>query len=107
MSEDARAAIEFLVERFPTCFSLYEWRRRPLKVGIRDDIAAADNTITLQQIRHGLARYCGSDGYLSAMRAGAARIDLDGNVVGAVTEEQAAGAAKGLRARRIKVAARK
>ena len=34
--------------------------------------------------------YTGNVGYLRSMRAGAARIDLEGNPVGTVTEQEAA-----------------
>jgi sRNA-binding protein len=32
------AVLELLAETFPACFSVYEVRRRPLKVGIHTDI---------------------------------------------------------------------
>jgi sRNA-binding protein len=32
------AALALLAERWPKCFSVYQQRRRPLKIGIRDDI---------------------------------------------------------------------
>ena len=37
------AAIALLAETFPECFSVYEGRPRPLKIGIHLDILAAVN----------------------------------------------------------------
>ena len=37
----ARAIIELLAERWPAAFSVFERRRRPLKVGVHVDILAA------------------------------------------------------------------
>jgi sRNA-binding protein len=34
------AVIALLAETFPRCFSVYEGRRRPLKIGIHRDILA-------------------------------------------------------------------
>ena len=43
----ADAAIALLTERWPLCFSVYERRRLPLKIGIKDEILAAlDGAIT-------------------------------------------------------------
>ena len=41
-------------------------------------------------IRAGLRSYCRNYGYLSALKAGAPRFDLDGNVAGVVSSEEAA-----------------
>ena len=38
--QDIDVVLELLCERWPGCFVMYEAKRRPLKVGIRDDIAA-------------------------------------------------------------------
>jgi sRNA-binding protein len=38
---DAIATLWLLVERYPACFSMAEHKRRPLKIGIRQDIIAA------------------------------------------------------------------
>lgn len=84
------AVIELLAERFPQCFAVYELRRRPLKVGIRDDIVAAINgAIEPRWLNRALSFYTHNVGYLHSLRAGAVRIDLDGNAAGEVTEEQA------------------
>lgn len=48
--------------------------------------------------------YVGNAAYLRSCTAGAARIGLDGNVVGEVSEKEAAYAAKVLARRRLKAA---
>ena len=48
---DANAAIMLLAELYPACFAVYEARRRPLKVGIRDDIIAKVNGAVKQSSR--------------------------------------------------------
>ena len=39
--EEALAVITLLAERFPACFAIFERQRRPLKVGINQDIIGA------------------------------------------------------------------
>jgi ProP effector len=79
-----------LAEQFPRCFSVYDQRRRPLKIGIRSDILAAAPAFDPVALAAGLKRYTGSLGYLAGMRAGAWRVDLAGNTAGVVTAEEAA-----------------
>jgi ProP effector len=88
--DDAVAVIELLCERYPRCFFLYEGRRRPLKIGIHKDIPEGLFEPSTLSLAHRL--YVGNDGYLRSMRAGAARIDLDGNAVGVVSDGEASGA---------------
>jgi sRNA-binding protein len=89
-SRKAVAIIVGLAERFPHCFSAYDPRRRPLKVGIRSDVLAAAPAFDPDELGAALRRYTGSTSYLAAMRAGASRVDLDGNASGTVTMEEAA-----------------
>jgi ProP effector len=87
------AAIALLADAFPKCFSVYELRRRPLKVGIHQDILAAlDGTITPAELRNALGVYCSNPGYLSHMLKGAWRLDLDGEPAGGVTAAEEADA---------------
>jgi len=52
----AKALIEKLADRFPACFAVYEKRRRPLKIGIHDDLVAAlDGTVSLRELKAALA----------------------------------------------------
>ncbi len=90
-AERANAFIELLAERWPAVFSIYEVRRRPLKLGIHLDILAAlDGAVTPKELKFGLSRYCNNAGYLRACcREGATRVDLDGNAAGAVSSDDA------------------
>ena len=60
--------------------------RRPLKIGIHGELLALgfDRKLVVVALRS----YCGSSGYLSALRDGAARIGLDGQPTGVVTAEE-------------------
>ena len=91
--------IELLAERWPHTFAIYQCRRRPLKIGIDNDIAAAAGAIATDELKAALRFYCGNIGYLLACREGAERIDLNGDVAGTVTAAEAAHAA-GIIARR-------
>jgi sRNA-binding protein len=87
------AAIDTLLQfrqRFPQTFArLNDRRRRPLKIGIRDDITAAIPDLAPIEIGRALRLYCSDLRYHRACIDGADRIDLDGNVAGAVTTAQA------------------
>jgi sRNA-binding protein len=97
------AVIELLAETYPRCFQTYEGRRRPLKVGIHTDIIAALNGVaTVREIGLALRIYTGNAGYLLACKRGAPRIDLDGNVAGSVTAEEADQAKQRLEQQRIR-----
>lgn len=101
--EAVHAAIALLVKRFPACFAMYEARRRPLKIGIRSDIAATlDGAITPHDLANALRVYCGNRGYLASTRTGAARIDLAGKPVGVVTEQESQSAKERLIARKAR-----
>jgi ProP effector len=110
-TKKAQAAAEIigvLADLFPSAFVLYQWNRKPLKLGIRDDLrAACAGAVTPNELQNALRRYCTSDGYLVALREGAARIDLGGNAVGIVSTDQAAQAGKVLAARRERQAAKR
>ena len=86
----AAAVIELLAERWPACFFVYEQHRRPLKIGIRDDILAALDEIAVSKrgLRRAMRSYVGNEVYCSRLVVGAVRIDLDGQPAGIVTREQ-------------------
>jgi sRNA-binding protein len=85
------AAIALLAETFPRCFSVYEGRRRPLKIGIHKDIlAAVDGALTLPELSKALGAYCSNHVYLGHTRKGAWRLDLDGKPAGTVTADEEA-----------------
>jgi ProP effector len=99
----ADAAIAMLAETWPVCFSVYERRRRPLRLGIhRDILTALDGAVTSQELSRALRYYTGNTWYLRALVAGAARVGLAGNPAGTVSAEEAAAAALRLAGRKKK-----
>ena len=82
--------ITVLADLFPACFFVYERRRRPLKIGICEEvIAALAGAATPQEIARALRMYCGHVGYLAACTEGAPRIDLNGEAAGTVSATDA------------------
>ena len=101
------AAIALLAETFPRCFSVYQERRRPLKLGIHLDIQAAlDGAITPTELHAALGAYCSNQSYLGALRTGAWRLDLNGEPAGVVTTDEEAHAKTALARIKAKRAAR-
>jgi sRNA-binding protein len=93
--QDVDATIELLCERFPRCFFMFERKRLPLKVGIFDDIAAQlEGAIESRLLSAALTHYCCNLAYRAAQLEGVARIDLDGNPAGAVSDKDALSAAR-------------
>jgi len=90
----AHDTIEALADMFPACFSVFQGRRKPLKVGILNDLLAVlAGAATAKELGLALAIYTGNHCYLRACaKAGAARIDLQGEVAGSVSAEEAANA---------------
>jgi ProP effector len=86
------AATATLIERWPM---LAPWNRKrvPIKIGIHRDILAA-GVIDADICGAVLAAYVRSRSYLSNSIAGAARLDLEGQPAGVVTEGEARGAQK-------------
>jgi ProQ/FINO family len=53
-----RAILELLAERWPSAFSIYEARRRPLKIGVHLDILAAlDDAVTADELGRAACLY--------------------------------------------------
>ena len=77
------------------------FKRRPLKVGIRDDILATGVEITPSALSNALRTYTVNRFYQQSLRAGASRIDLNGEPAGSVSVEDAKRAADELRRRRF------
>jgi len=101
------ATIELLAETFPKCFSIYQERRRQLKLGIHLDIQAAlDGAVTPAELHRALGTYCSNPIYLGHMRKGAWRLDLNGEPAGTVTADEEAHAKATLVRIRAKQAAR-
>jgi ProP effector len=105
---DVVAIITRLAELCPKAIFVYEGRRMPLKIGIYGDLAArVTGSITPDELKLALRSYTRNTGYLQAMARGGPRIDLEGNPVGEVTNEQMASAAKAVAAHWARQAARK
>lgn len=85
----SKEVIAYLAERFPQCFSA-EGEARPLKIGIFQDLVArVENEMNLSktQLRSALRLYTSSWRYLYGIKAGATRVDLDGNPCGELDEQ--------------------
>ena len=89
---DRHNAIAQLAERWPQCFAVHVTHRRPLKVGIHNDIIAQLDTalpgVMMYELRRALRHYVCSRVYRSKLLVGAERVDLDGAAAGVVTESQ-------------------
>jgi len=83
----------WLADTWPQCFFLYEKRRKPLAIGIHRDIIAAQPDIDVRELSTALRIYVSNHCYLRNCREGAGRVDLDGNIVGEVSAEDAKSAA--------------
>ncbi|TWI35296.1 ProQ/FINO family protein [Mesorhizobium tianshanense] len=98
---DPRDIIAAWERRYPLAFSHKD--RKPLKIGIREDLLAAGHDAV--EVAVGIGWYIRSSNYRRRQVAGAARLDLDGKPAGVVTEKEAAHAAAALEA--VKKAAQK
>ena len=89
------ATLELLAQRWPSTFSVFEGRRRPLKVGIHLDILAAlGGAVAADALSLALKVYVSNKVYRSRLIAGATRIGLDGAPAGTVSEKEAASTPK-------------
>lgn len=91
---DKLKIIDWLIEHFPAAFFKKARHIKPLKLGILDDIIDFYNRLdtppfSKKTLRTGLSYYCTSPAYLSAQKPNCARLDLYGNEMDVVTEEQA------------------
>ena len=87
--------LDLLRTRYPHCFNSED--PRPLKVGIGQDLRdTLPEEVSLPILHEALAFYVGQSAYLESVKAGAARIDLDGNPAGVVQPDEAEYAAKRL-----------
>jgi sRNA-binding protein len=82
----ARSALAELCQRWPKCFDLEN--RQPLKIGIAHDLTRELGEAALRpELKGALNLYCSNPSYLSALRAGTTRLDLQGNEDGTVSRE--------------------
>ncbi|MGL5391757.1 MAG: RNA chaperone ProQ [Shewanella sp.] len=86
---DTNAILAYLYETFPLCF-IAEGETKPLKIGLFQDLAerlADDSKVSKTQLRVALRRYTSSWRYLKCVKAGAQRVDLDGQPCGELEQE--------------------
>ena len=81
-------------EHFPAAFFKKANQVKPLKIGIYDDIIDFYERLdsppfSKKLLREALNYYSASPAYLNSQKANTARVDLFGNEVDVVTEEQA------------------
>ena len=86
--------IEWLTELFPAAFFSKAKQTKPLKIGLFDDLIdfyerLESPPFSKKLLREALNYYSGSPSYLSCQKANAPRVDLYGNEVDVVTEDQA------------------
>ena len=79
-----------LTTLFPQCFASEASKKKPLKIGIRDDISEKFPGISKREISRILHHYTQKSLYLRKIKANADRFDLDGNVCGKITKNEAA-----------------
>ncbi|UCP16712.1 RNA chaperone ProQ [Aeromonas media] len=87
--KNSKEIVAYLVEEFPACF-IAEGEAKPLKIGIFQDLAARladDERVSKTMLRSALRQYTSSWRYLHGLKAGQARVDLDGNPGELLTEE--------------------
>jgi len=87
--KNSKEIVAYLVEKFPACF-IAEGEAKPLKIGIFQDLAerlADDARVSKTMLRSALRQYTSSWRYLQGLKAGQARVDLDGNPGELLTEE--------------------
>lgn len=92
--KDKLQIIDWLIEHFPSAFFKKGNQIKPLQIGIFDEILAFyerldSPSFSKKALREALSYYSSSPAYLNCQKANSARIDLFGNEVDTVTEEQA------------------
>ncbi|KTC93050.1 MULTISPECIES: ProQ/FINO family protein [Legionella] len=94
VKKDKLQIIDWLIEHFPSAFFKKGSQVKPLQIGIFDEIIdfyeRLDNPpFSKKALREALSYYSSSPAYLNCQKANTARIDLFGNEVDIVTEDQA------------------
>ena len=86
--------IDWLIEHFPAAFFKKTGDVKPLKIGIFEDILDFYERLDVppfskKSLREAINYYSASPAYLKCQKKAVARVDLYGNEVDVVTEEQA------------------
>ncbi|MFH4618427.1 RNA chaperone ProQ [Vibrio furnissii] len=107
--KNSKEVIAYIAECFPNCFTL-EGEAKPLKIGIFQDLADRlneDSKVSKTQLRAALRQYTSSWRYLHGVKAGAVRVDLDGNACGVLEEQHVEHAKVALAESKARVEARR
>ncbi|MCE7654360.1 RNA chaperone ProQ [Vibrio fluvialis] len=107
--KNSKEVIAYIAECFPNCFTL-EGEAKPLKIGIFQDLAerlSEDSKVSKTQLRAALRQYTSSWRYLHGVKAGAVRVDLDGNECGVLEEQHVEHAKAALAESKARVDARR
>jgi ProP effector len=99
-----RQTVALLAQTFPKAFTINPHKRKPLQIGIHAAIAAALPDVPPAALSKALGLYTRNIGYLSACVAGADRVDINGEIAGTVTQEEADFAALRRKARKGRAA---
>jgi ProP effector len=94
VKKDKQIIIDWLIEHFPNAFFKKASHIKPLQIGIFDEIIEFYERLdsppfSKKALREALSYYSSSPAYLNCQKANVARIDLYGNEVDVVTEDQA------------------
>ncbi|KTC86596.1 ProQ-like, activator of ProP osmoprotectant transporter [Legionella brunensis] len=94
IKKDKLQIIDWLIEHFPNAFFKKGNQVKPLQIGIFDEIIDFYERLdtppfSKKALREALSYYSSSPAYLNCQKPNAARVDLFGNEVDVVTEEQA------------------
>ncbi len=103
----SKEVIAYLAQQFPNCF-IAEGEAKPLKIGVFQDLVErvpAEMNLSKTQLRSALRVYTSSWRYLYGIKAGANRVDLDGNPCGVLEEQHVEHARQQLEEAKARVAA--
>jgi ProP effector len=81
--------LELLAAKYPRAFFTEEKMRRPLALGIYNDLMDALPGVRQDALRDALRHYVSSRAYLVKCKLGAARVGLDGERSGEVSDREA------------------
>lgn len=104
--ENNKETLQFLNQKYPKCFFL-QGKARPLKIGIFQDLVkdlSESEIVSNRLLRTCLRHYTSSWRYLSSIKAGAARIDLQGQEGEIVEQDHAEHASAQLKESKLKAA---
>ncbi|KTD65169.1 ProQ/FINO family protein [Legionella spiritensis] len=92
--KDKLQIIDWLIEYFPNAFFKKANQIKPLQIGIFDEIVDFYERLdtppfSKKSLREALSYYSSSPAYLKCQKPDTARVDLYGNEVDVVTEDQA------------------